>query len=51
MSSLKLMLQATQAKNGIYLPPAQYDQMQALIASQTDRLRVRPSPSLPPPAT
>lgn len=33
------MLQATREKNGVYLPPAEFDQMQSTLAAQADRIK------------
>jgi kinesin family protein 11 len=38
LESLRSMLQATREKNGIYLSPADYDQMQAKLSAQTDKI-------------
>lgn len=32
------MLMATREKNGVYMSPAEYDQLQAKLAAQTDRI-------------
>lgn len=39
--SLKSMLQATREKNGVYLPPSEYDKITSRLASQTDQLKAR----------
>ncbi len=38
IESLKHQLQASREKNGVYLPPAEYDQLQAQLQAQKERI-------------
>jgi kinesin family protein 11 len=39
IESLKSMLMATREKNGVYLAPAEYDQLQAQLQAQAERIK------------
>lgn len=39
IESLKSMLMATREKNGVYMAPAEYDQMQAQLTAQAERVK------------